>query len=187
MSNVSQWPNELNRLAQPSNGLPPRLAIVGVGQTLRGDDGAGPAVVRHLAQVLSPAEALLLVDAAHAPENVLGPLIRFHPDIVLFIDATRAGEPPGTILWLPATAADAAGGSTHTLPLNVLAEFIRAETRAAAYVIGIQPAATEFNDRLSPAVEAAVARLANDISAYWRRLCAACSAMSTGDVSVVST
>lgn len=186
MLNAWKWQNELSRLAQSSTAAP-RVAIVGVGQALRGDDGAGPAVVTRLAKILAPAETLLLLDAAHAPENLLGPLIRFHPTVVLFIDATRGGEPPGSVYWLPAAAGDSCGGSTHTLPLNVLAEFIRVETGAAAYLLGIEPATTYFTEGLSPPVEAAVTQLVNEIVAYWRRLCAACSAMSTGDVSVVST
>jgi hydrogenase 3 maturation protease len=186
MSNASPWWKELNQLA-PVNGALPRLAVVGVGQALRGDDGAGPAVVARVRELLPPDEALLLLDAAHAPENVLGRLIRFNPDVVLFIDAVRAGAPPGAVRWLAAGAAEAAGGSTHTLPLAMLAEFITAETGAAVYVIGIQPATTEFSAGLSPSVAVAVAGVANEIVAYWRRLVAACSAMSTGDVSVVNT
>lgn len=185
MSNASPWSKELNRLA-PVNGAP-RLAVVGVGQVLRGDDGAGPAVVGHLQAQLSPSEALLLVNAAHAPENVLGRLVRFRPDVVLFVDAMRSGASPGAVAWLAAEAAEAAGGSTHTLPLNLLAEFITAEAGAAIYVIGIQPAATNFGEGLSSAVAAAVADVAAEIAAYWRRLMTACSAMSTGDVSVVNT
>ncbi|CUS02137.2 putative Hydrogenase maturation protease [Candidatus Promineifilum breve] len=187
MSSSLNWRNELSRLAPPVNGAPPRLAIVGVGQMLRGDDAAGPAVIHHLIANLEPADNLLLLDAAHAPENILGPITRFHPTILLFVDALRAGQPPGTILWLPAAAADATGGSTHTLPLSVLAEFITAETGATVYVLGIQPATTDFGLALSPAVTRAVAQVAAELTAYWRRLNAACSAMSTGDVSVVNT
>lgn len=173
--------------ATPVDGATPRLAIVGVGQELQGDDGAGPAVVRRLKVLLKPADYLLLVDAAHAPENVLGTINRFRPDVVLFVDALRAGQPPGAITWWPATAADAAGGSTHTLPLNLLAKFITTETGAASYVIGIQPATTDFGEGLSPAIEHAVEQVVAELVAYWRRLMAACSAMSTGDVSVVNT
>lgn len=187
MSSSLNWRNELSRLAGPVNGAPQRLAVVGVGQALRGDDGAGPALIRRLEAALPATAHLLLVDAAHAPENILGPIIRFRPSAVLFVDAVRAGQPPGTILWLPAAAADATGGSTHTLPLNVLAEFITAERGAAVYVLGIQPATTEFGSALSPAVAHAVAQVAAEITAYWRKLNAACSAMSTGDVAVVNT
>ena len=45
----------------------PRVAVVGVGQRLRGDDGAGPAVAQRLAPLADA--ALLVVDAGHAPEN----------------------------------------------------------------------------------------------------------------------
>ena len=181
------WKTCLRRALSPlPDGRPPRLAIVGIGQRLRGDGGAGPAVVGRLAGLL-PDAALLLLDAGHAPENCLGPIIRFHPDAILLIDAARGGRAPGTIVWLRPEEADGHGGSTHTLSLAMLAGYLAAESGAAVHILGIEPANVAFGEGLSPAVERAVANAAATLGDHWRKLRTACSAMASGEASVVST
>ena len=161
------------------------MAVVGVGQRLRGDDGAGPAVARRLAALAGA--SLRVVDAGHAPENCLGPIVRFGPDAILFIDAARGGLAPGELTWLQPDEADGRGGSTHTLSLEMLAGYLSAETGAAVHVLGIEPGEMAFGEGLSPAVEEAVTQAAATFTAYWRKLNTACSAMASGEASVVNT
>ena len=180
------WKRSLRRLVSPRpDGRPPRLAIVGVGQPLRGDDGLGPAVARRLVALAD--DSLLVVDAGHAPENCLGPIIRFRPDVILLIDAARGGGAPGTLVWLRPDEADGRGGSTHTLSLAMLAGYLAAESGAAVHILGIEPANVAFGEGLSPAVERAVADAAATLGDHWRKLRTACSAMASGEASVVST
>lgn len=181
------WKTSLRQALSPRpDGRPPRLAVVGIGQRLRGDDGAGPAVVGRLAG-LPPDAALLRLDAGHAPENCLGPIIRFRPDVILLIDAARGEGAPGTIVWLRPDEADGRGGSTHTLSLAMLAGYLAAETEAAVHILGIESANVAFGEGLSPAVAQAVAEVAATIAGYWRKLSTACSAMASGKASVVNT
>jgi hydrogenase 3 maturation protease len=188
-----QWKQQLQQLLKQANhdNSPPRIAIVGVGQELQGDDGAGVAVVRRLAGLVQPDESLCLIEAGHAPENVLGSIIRFHPSHILFVDAIKANTPPGTIHWLPAGEADSVGGSTHTLSLGMLANYLQLETGATVYVIGIEPQNVAFNialgAELSPPVRLAVEACAETLARYWRSALLACSASSSGGVSVVKT
>jgi len=183
---VSNWKRSLRRLISPrADGRAPRLAVVGVGQPLRGDDGAGPAVAWRLAALAD--SSLLIVGAGHAPENCLGPIVRFRPDAILFVDAAHGGGAPGEITWLRPDEADGRGGSTHTLSLEMLAGYLSAETGAAVHVLGIEPDALAFGEGLSPAVAAAVDDVAATFTAYWRRVNTACSAMASGEASVVST
>ena len=58
---------------------PARVAILGVGNEMKGDDGAGVRVVRELSQRMPATPGVLLVDAGQAPENFTGPLRRFRP------------------------------------------------------------------------------------------------------------
>lgn len=154
---------------------------------MRGDDAAGPEVIQRLAHDLPPDERMLLIDAGHAPENVLGVIVRFTPDIVLFIDAVRMGETPGNITLLATSDAEDTGGSTHTLSLNMLSTFIYGQTRAPAYILGIQPAKVDFEEVVSASVAKAVELVAYTIAHYWRNAVAACSAIKTGEISVVNT
>ena len=112
------WKRSLRRLLSPRpDGQLPRVAVVGVGQRLRGDDGAGPAVAQRLAPLADA--ALLVVDAGHAPENCLGPIVRFRPDAILFVDAARGGLAPGELIWLRPDEADSRGGSTWSTKLSL--------------------------------------------------------------------
>jgi hydrogenase maturation protease len=184
-----QWkPQLLQALKQASrNGMPPRTVIVGVGQELQGDDGAGVVVVRRLAELIEPNESLRLIEAGHAPENILGNIVRFRPSLLLFIDATQTHAPSGTIHWLSAEEAESVGGSTHTLSLAMLGSYLHLETGAEVYVIGIEPMRIDFGTELSPLVLASVEECAGTIADYWRSATTACSAISIGDVSVVNT
>lgn len=142
---------------------PARVAVVGVGNTLRGDDGAGILVVRALAERLQGAPDVLLIDGSTAPENFTGPLRRFRPDLVIEIDAAHLQQPPGTVAWGDWRDADGMSASTHTLPPSVLAGFLLADIGCRVSLLGIQPATLEMGDGMSPEVASAVGRLAEQI------------------------
>lgn len=131
---------------------PKRLAVLGVGQALRGDDAAGIKVVQELQKRLPPSEDLMLVEAGPAPENFTGLLRRFHPDLVILVDAALMGLTPGAWRRLEWRDTTSYTGSTHTLPLNFLASYLETELGCTVELIGIQPAGNEFEAPLSPAV-----------------------------------
>ncbi len=141
-----------------------RLAVLGVGQELCGDDAAGVLVARQLAAQLAsrlpqPSGNLLVLETGTAPENFTGPLRRFSPGLVLLVDAAEMGEKPGVVRVLPASQAPGFGGSTHTLPLYLVAGYITSELGCPVDLVGIQPQQNAPDAPLSPAVEAAVSRL----------------------------
>lgn len=160
-------PSWESSLAQAARQLQPRdrplrVAVVGLGHELRGDDAAGVAVARALpAQpafraLCTPSAFLLVIDAGPAPENFTGPLRRFAPDLVLLVDAAQMNEPPGTVGWLAWQDTSGLSASTHTLPPHIFASFLTAELKCAVALVGIQPADTTIGARLSPAVQIAV-------------------------------
>ncbi len=145
---------------------PARVAVLGIGNELNGDDAAGVRVVRELAARLTATPGVLLIDGGVAPENYTGPLRRFQPDLVLEIDAAHLGEAPGTTRWVDWRDADGLSASTHTLPPSVLAEFLVAEIGCEVSLLGIQPATLEMNTPVSPAVERAVHQLADALCGW---------------------
>jgi hydrogenase 3 maturation protease len=142
---------------------PARVAVVGVGNTMRGDDGAGILVVRALAARLQDAPDVLLIDGSTAPENFTSPIRRFRPDLVIEIDAAHLEQPPGTVAWVDWRDADGMSASTHTLPPSVLASFLSADLGCRVSLLGIQPATLEMGDGVSPEVAMAVARLTDQL------------------------
>ena len=153
------------RLEFPSP-RPARVAILGVGNETKGDDGAGVRVVRELASRMPATTGVLLLDAGQAPENFTGPLRRFRPDLVIEVDAADHGAEPGTAAWIDWRDADGMSASTHTLPPSVLASFLAADMGCQVSLIGIQPATLDLDAPLSPAVERAAVGLAEALGAW---------------------
>jgi hydrogenase 3 maturation protease len=131
--------------------------IVGIGNLLRGDDGAGVAVVRRL-RARGRTQARL-IEAGTAPENYLGPITQAQPAAVIIVDAADMGRAPGTIADVDVDESGWPSLSTHAPSLQPLVAYLRAETGARVRLIGIQPAARALDAPLSPEVEAAVGRL----------------------------
>lgn len=149
---LAQTLDRLTRVDRPA-----RIAILGIGHELRGDDTAGALVARALMhRVADLGEHILVIDAGHAPENFGGPLRRFLPDLVLLIDAAQMGEVPGAIRWLAWDETAGLSASTHTLPLYVLAQYLIAELGCEVALIGIQPLDTSLGERLTPQVQRAI-------------------------------
>jgi len=148
--------------------LPRPLAVVGIGNPLRGDDGFGPAVVG----TLGPSPAWRLFDAQTAPESFLGPVAASGCPGVLFVDAADLGAAPGRVALVPAEALAEVDASTHALSLGLLAEALRGlggspggGERTCA-LLAVQPAALGDPYRLSPLVERAVALAAEGLAAF---------------------
>jgi hydrogenase 3 maturation protease len=148
---------------------PARVAVLGVGNEMNGDDGAGVLVVRALASRLAATPGLLLIDGGTAPENYTGPIRRFRPDLIVEIDAAHQDRPPGTLAWIDWRDADGMSASTHTLPPSVLATYLTTDIGCEMTLIGVQPAQLEMGQPLSPAVAEAVERLAGQMAAWLSR------------------
>jgi hydrogenase 3 maturation protease len=167
---------QISRQIKPAD-APLRLAVVGIGQPLRGDDAAGVLVAQRLlplAAALAEREdaglALLVIDAGPAPENQTGSLRRFRPHLVLLVDAAQMEAAPGTIRWLALPEIDGLSASTHTLPLHLLARYLTAELNCQVALIGIQPATTALMAGVSTAVDQAVADVCHGLMAHEIRI-----------------
>jgi len=146
----------LKQLAvEPGN--PPRIAILGIGNTYRSDDGVGVLIARALSEhKCARADHLLIVEAGHAPENRAGELRKFAPDLVLFIDAAEMGEQPGTVQWIPEESIDGMSASTHSLPLSMLSRYLTLELNCKVILLGIQPASNDVGETVSMEVLEAI-------------------------------
>jgi hydrogenase 3 maturation protease len=151
-----------------------RTIIVGIGNTLRGDDGAGPALVDRLDRLErvndlehldypgrgagNRSPRLQYVNAGSAPERFLGRVFRERPGTLLLADAVHLGRSPGSFRIMPLDEVDEACTSTHDLSLRVLVAQLQdlARLRGRVYVLGIQPARLDLGEGLSPRVERAV-------------------------------
>ena len=145
-------------------GSAPRIAMLGIGNELLGDDAAGVAVARALAPIFAGKDRFLIIEGGLAPENFSGNLRRFKPDLVLLIDAAQMNETPGTIRWLDWEETSGLSASTHTLPPYILSKYLTSELGCRVALLGIQPEKMDLEAPLSPCVSKAVESILREIS-----------------------
>jgi hydrogenase 3 maturation protease len=139
-----------------------RLAIIGVGNSLKGDDFAGSLVAKKLMSKFNQAvQKPLILDAQDAPENFTEEIRAFGPDAVIFIDSAVMGCPPGTVKLVPLDETQYPYFSTHNLPLRLL-NTVMGDVEDSL-LIGIEPKTTEFCERMSEEVKIACTQVAQTI------------------------
>jgi hydrogenase maturation protease HycI len=160
---MQSWQNSLSQTLSRlrKNEQTPRVALVGIGHELRGDDAAGVMLARAFSHLLEREgagvrEKVLVIDAGPAPENHTGALRRFMPDLVLLVDAAELCALAGTVRWLAWQETSGLSASTHSLPLYMLAQYLSVELKCEVALLGIQPAVLTLGAALSPAVQRAV-------------------------------
>ena len=140
----------------PSCESPLRVAVLGIGHELCGDDAAGIILARELNAKAGNYEGLLALETGPAPENFTGTVRRFRPDLVLLVDAAQMDGAPGEIRWLDWENLGGISASTHTMPLDIIVAYLTAELGCQAGFLGIQPARNAVGAPLSPEVQEAV-------------------------------
>jgi len=130
--------------------------ILGIGNILKGDDGAGPLVCERLATVKISAG---LIDAGTVPENYIQRIIKKAPRTLLVIDAIDFGAEAGTIKIFEPRQLNSHVISTHTLSPRLFVDIIGRSIPVDVYFVGIQPAQTQLGQSVSAAVSQAIGRL----------------------------
>ena len=114
-----------------------RLAIVGIGDELNPHDRLGMFAAQVIGEQKIPGGEVFL--AGTVPESITGPLRRYRPDHVLFLDSADMDARPGAIALIEPEQIHASLLSTHVLPLPVVMEYVERETGAGVTLLGIQP------------------------------------------------
>ena len=151
------WQASLKASLNPSNlaEQPVRLAVLGIGHELCGDDAVGVRLAGMLQPLTAGNERVLVIEAGPAPENFTGPLRRFRPNLVLLVDAAQMDAQPGAIGWLDLQSTGGISASSHTLPLHILVTYLVAELGCQVALIGIQPEQTFADAPLTACVQVA--------------------------------
>lgn len=157
------WVEPIRQIILTSN----RLAFIGVGNELRGDDAVGVQIVQLLRESMPLAENMLFCEAGPAPENFTSLLRRFGPDMALLIDAVQMGAVPGAIRLLDVSTADSYPASTHTLPLKLFARYLKNEMSCSVMLLGIQPMDLSLGASLSSPVRASADDITQTIVALF--------------------
>lgn len=145
-----------------------RISIIGVGNPMRGDDGAGPLLIKmlegghgastmncQLLQSRQPASSreYQLLDCGQAPENYFAAIANFKPDTILVIDSAQFGEQPGEIRLFEVEDIKEEGISTHNASLSLFMGYLKKETSADIFLLAIQPGRTNLGKKMSHEVK----------------------------------
>jgi hydrogenase 3 maturation protease len=138
-----------------------KTVIVGIGNTLKGDDGVGPLICQQLRLSKVCAE---IIDTGTVPENYIQRIIKKTPQNLLIIDAIDFGASPGTISIFKPEQLNASVFSTHTLSPRLFIDMIRREIVVDVYIVGIQPTQTQLGQPLSTQVSKSIQLLIDSLS-----------------------
>ncbi len=133
-----------------------KIVIVGIGNTLRRDDGLGPALIERLKGKIKA----VCLDAGNAPENFTGKIVREKPDTILIIDALHLGLSPGEYGILKKEEILNCGLTTHDISPKMFIEYLEKETSADIYMLGVQPESLSFGQEMSDNVKKTVGEIA---------------------------
>jgi len=140
-----------------------RTVVVGIGNVLKGDDGAGPLVC----QQLNGKICAEIIDAGTVPENYIQPIIEKAPANLLVIDAMDFGASAGSINIFKPEQLSSVVTSTHTLSPRLFAQVVCQNIDVNVYFVGIQPAQTQLGESISPQVSEAIQRLSYVITSIF--------------------
>jgi hydrogenase maturation protease len=159
---------------QPAGSSPAQVVVLGIGNMLLRDDGVGIRVLHELERGLGADRRLCFIDGGTIG-FMLSALIEQAPDL-LVIDAVRMAEAPGSVRCFENEAMDhfltGRSGSVHEIGLRDVLDMARLSgslPRRRA-LVGVEPAAVELGEQLSPDVERGVApavRLARGVIERW--------------------
>lgn len=133
-----------------------KIAVLGIGSELRGDDAAGMLV----AQKLKDIKIFL---GGTAPENLTGEIKKYNPTHLVIIDSADFGEKPGAANIIEPEDIRGTSFSTHRMPLKVMVEYLRSFLDCGIIIIGIQPGSIEFGKPVSFEVKKSAQKIAGII------------------------
>lgn len=141
-----------------------RIAVLGIGSELRGDDAAGLKVLEKLGIATGPRDDVALFHGGSAPENLTGAIRAFNPTHLIVIDAADLGKKPGFARILTGGEIEGTTFSTHSLPISIILRYLRSTVNAKEIVIGIQPQCLEFDSPVTDCIAGTIESLSHDIA-----------------------
>jgi hydrogenase 3 maturation protease len=149
-----------------------RVAILGVGSELRGDDIVGLLAAQQIekntkGKSVTPQIQVFIGETA--PENLTGEIKKFQPTHLIIIDAAEFHKEPGHIEIMEPETIGGTSFCTHSLPLKVIIGYLLESFKFQAIIIGIQPKTLTFGAQPTKEIVAAAEHLAETISKLFKQ------------------
>lgn len=134
-----------------------KVAIIGLGNIIRGDDGLGPKFIELLRAHKTNAS---LFDGGTVPENYIFPILSTSPDTVILVDAADMGLAAGEVKVFGIDEIANVSFSTHNPSPRLFTDLIRTgKEEINIFVISMQPANMELGKPISEEVLRGLERL----------------------------
>lgn len=122
-----------------------KAVVLGIGNTLRNDDGIGSILAGRIKDKVS----CIVYDAGSSPENYLGKIIKDKPDNIIIVDAVDFGGIPGEYRILEGDLKTANLFSTHNASISLTINYLKSNLGTDIIILAVQPKNTAFGDSLS--------------------------------------
>lgn len=136
----------------------PKTVVLGIGNILHGDDGAGAQVISRLRVDPRVPPDVPLVEGGTLGLELL-PYVWDCARLIV-IDAIDVGEPPGTVVRMSGEELDSLPGNSNVHQLGVsdllVALRLLAEQQPQIVLLGVQPRSTDWSSDLSCLVAATI-------------------------------
>lgn len=136
-----------------------KVALVGVGHPMRGDDFVGSFIVKTLKKRI-PTDRVVLFDSEDGVEWVISKIKNANPKHLVLLDACELNTDPGEITLIPLAETSYPFFTTHGIPLKLLTSKLLPSVET--WILAIQPERMGLNEGLSQVVLGA----ANSISDF---------------------
>jgi hydrogenase 3 maturation protease len=133
------------------------VAVIGIGNIMRGDDGCGPKVIEGLVKRQVKAH---LFDCGTVPENYIFPILSTSCETIILVDAADFGGSPGSIKALALSEISGSGLSTHNSSIRLFTDLLSAgRDNLNIFAVSIQPKRIAFGEPLSNEMKSGIDKL----------------------------
>lgn len=130
------------------------VALIGIGNIMRGDDGCGPKLIENLKKMDVKAH---LFDCGTVPENYIFPILTTSCDTIILIDAADFRSAPGSIKVLSLNEISGSGLSTHNSSIRLFTDLLMTgKDDLNIFAVSIQPKQITFGEPLSDEMKSGI-------------------------------
>ncbi|MGZ7044598.1 MAG: hydrogenase maturation peptidase HycI [Methanobacterium sp.] len=140
-----------------------KIAILGIGNEIKGDDGLGPFIAKKLSIIFHDNEDIAVFDGGTVPENYTGAIREINPTHIILVDAVEMGKEPGFIRVVCKEEIANYNISTHAMPISFLIKFMETTIGSNIILIGIQPKSMELAGSISKDVKNSIEEVINTL------------------------
>lgn len=132
-----------------------KMLLCGMGNKSRGDDGFGSYIVENIQET----DCLRKIDCTLFPENYLNKMVSENPDLIIFLDAVKRQDSQTVLLKDGEILKNnPISVSTHNLPFSAIYQFLKANTQAEIWFLGVKPSSFE---KMSAATKTVAKKIIN--------------------------